>query len=158
MDRVSFAGAWRSLDEQNIFLAHLANFLKGLELRVVEHVTVACDKVSHTGVWWTLIALNSKLRVEDYLACAEKFTIFYRAELTDSCHERADVVAVQSTVLIKQGQLLRTEVFGVHQVNLDLNEIVFKFSHVLHDSKEHALALHLREKLCVETLGGWLLL
>jgi len=69
----------------------------------------------------------------------KKFTVLDGPELPHSRHERPQKVTVQTT--IKYLQLVETEVFLMHIVDFNLNEVVLVFTRCPDYSKPLALLL-----------------
>mmetsp|Transcript_6518 Transcript_6518/g.8802 ORF Transcript_6518/g.8802 Transcript_6518/m.8802 type:complete len:88 (-) Transcript_6518:569-832(-) len=80
MDSMRLAGARRSLDEQKVFLVHVADFFQRFKLAVVECVRVATDKTLHIG----LILLHYSLA----LTLRAHFTAGVHYSAQSVCHGR----------------------------------------------------------------------
>ena len=77
----------------------------------------------------------------------EKLTVFNCSKLSDCCHQRPQEVTVD--LAVKERHLIKTEVFFVHVVDLDLDKVML----VLSGGSAHPKPLTLLLAYTVQKLG-----
>ena len=114
-------------------------------MRWVEHLLVAIDEVGHARQLLALLLLLDLIlagRVQDQRASREKLTIFNRSELSDRCHQRRKVVAMQGLVTLDQVHIVRLEIV-LQRFPVDFNpqKVLVVLPLLLNDCKEFVLLL-----------------
>ena len=75
--------------------------------------------------------------VQDQGPSRKKLTVFDRPELSYSCHKRPKEVTVQmGFFVVKQGDLLFSEIHLMHVVSFDLDEVLFRLPDFSHACQE----------------------